>query len=507
MATVSLGKLIGAGGFSRTVAIKRPHAHLAADSNLVKMFLDEARLAARIHHPNVVSTLDVVHSGGDLFLVMEYIEGLSLGALRAISGETESAVPRGVALAIVQGTLEGLHAAHEARDETGAPLNLIHRDVSPQNILVGSDGVSRVVDFGVAKADGRLQATTDVTAQKGKLAYMAPERLAGHEADRSDDLWSLAVVFWEMLTGRRLFAAPHTAMLVTKLLNDPIPVPSELGAPSTYDAFFRCALSRDRSARFHDAPAMATAIQALGESAAGPRTVAEWVESRAADQLQERARLIMEMDRALSPRGAGAVPMDPVAPHDGNPFALTTPGGAAVMTETSVVANDRRSSTAIMSAVAESTASSETTHTALIPKTDGGSPTARKLPKRASLALIVLATATAVGVTTFRSGPSRSMAPALGNTPLATSLNPAPGPSAFGVTPSAEPATTVSASAQPSPSTAASVTRVGTASSANAVSSHRGGQSGPARGSRPQPPHVPMSSPVPLDPMRMDSRR
>src|SRR6478736_1694730 len=160
MATVHIGRLLGPVGFARTVAIKRLHPHYAKDPEFVSMFLDEARLAARIRHPNVVPTLDVVALDGELFLVMEYVQGESFARLVREARRARLDVPPEVISAIVVGALNGLHAAHEATSERGEPLNIVHRDVTPQNILVGSDGVARLLDFGVAKAAGSLHATT-----------------------------------------------------------------------------------------------------------------------------------------------------------------------------------------------------------------------------------------------------------------------------------------------------------------------------------------------------------
>jgi serine/threonine-protein kinase len=159
MATVHLGRLQGPAGFSRTVAIKRLHPQRARDPEFVAMMLDEARLAAGIRHPNVVSTLDVVASDGELFLVMDYVEGESLARLLKQSRAIGERVPLPIVSSIVTGMLWGLHAAHETKADDGTPLDIVHRDVSPQNVLVGIDGVARVVDFGVAKASRRVQGT------------------------------------------------------------------------------------------------------------------------------------------------------------------------------------------------------------------------------------------------------------------------------------------------------------------------------------------------------------
>ena len=145
MATVHLGRLVGPAGFTRTVAIKRLHPQFAKDEEFSSMFLDEARIAARIRHPNALTALDVVTSKGELYIVMDYIHGESLGKL--LRG---GPVPLAIASAIVTQALLGLHAAHEAVDDLGEPLSIVHRDVSPQNVLVGVDGVARVVDFGIA---------------------------------------------------------------------------------------------------------------------------------------------------------------------------------------------------------------------------------------------------------------------------------------------------------------------------------------------------------------------
>src|SRR5689334_13290462 len=161
MATVHVGRLVGPAGFGRTVAIKRLHPHLARETDFVAMLTDEARVTGRIGHPNIVPTLDVVASGGEFFLVMEYVPGLTLAALMANAALDGERVPVPIACAVMAGVLRGLDAAHEARDENGRPLEVVHRDVSPQNILVGADGVARLLDFGDAKAVGRLHTTPE----------------------------------------------------------------------------------------------------------------------------------------------------------------------------------------------------------------------------------------------------------------------------------------------------------------------------------------------------------
>ena len=160
MAVVHFGRLLGQAGFSRTVAIKRLHPQFAADPEFVAMFLDEAHLAVRVQHPNVVSPLDVVVAGDELLVVMEYVSGETLSQLLRQTPEEEGVAPAIIGSVIVD-TLYGLHAAHEAVGEDGTPLNMVHRDVSPQNVIVGVDGTARVLDFGVAKAAMRSHATKE----------------------------------------------------------------------------------------------------------------------------------------------------------------------------------------------------------------------------------------------------------------------------------------------------------------------------------------------------------
>jgi serine/threonine protein kinase len=297
MATVHIGRFVGPGGFARTVAIKRMHPHLAKEPEFVAMFLDEARLAARIRHPNVVSTLDVLARSGELLIVMEYVHGESLGSLTRMLAERRERVPVPIACAIVADLLAGLHAAHEARDQNGEPLRIVHRDVSPQNALVGVDGVTRVLDFGVAKAVGRLQQTREGEV-KGKIAYMAPEQVQGKPLTRATDIYAASVVFWEALTGKRLYASDRDADLVEKILFGTIDAPSARApnVPEALNAVVLRGLSRDPQARFATAMEMARAIRECARPAS-PGEVGDWVEEIAAEALSQRAAAVAAIDR------------------------------------------------------------------------------------------------------------------------------------------------------------------------------------------------------------------
>ncbi len=293
MATVFLARLSGVAGFQRLVAIKRLHPHLAREPEFVEMFLDEARLAARIHHPTVVPIQEVGESDLGYYLVMDYIEGDTLARVLAKAAKASGKVPYGVTIRILLDVLAGLHAAHEMRDDHGEPLQIVHRDVSPQNILVGVDGVSRVVDFGVARAASRLS-TTRSGQLKGKLAYMAPEQARGGAVDRRADLFACGIVLWEALATKRLFKGDGEAETLNRVLYDPIALPTSVrpDVPKALEVVCMKALSRDVDERYATAQdfgdALEKAARAL-DSVGSVRDVAECLqEVIGADLSQQR---------------------------------------------------------------------------------------------------------------------------------------------------------------------------------------------------------------------------
>lgn len=303
MATVHIGRLGGPAGFSRTVAIKRMHPHLAKEPDFVAMFVDEARLAARIQHPNVVSTLDIVSTNGELFLVMEYVRGESLARLERAVHKAGVGIPPAIASAIVVGVLQGLHAAHEARNELGQPLGLVHRDVTLQNVLVGVDGTARVLDFGVAKAVGRLHTTREGQI-KGKLASMSPEQISGENVTRTTDVYAAGVLLWETLTGTRLFAGATDGETLNRILSSRVKPPSECNpaAPRALDPIVLRAVERDPDLRFRTAKEMALAIQAACPPAPASE-VGDWVERWAGEALARRDEFVTEVESATSQPG------------------------------------------------------------------------------------------------------------------------------------------------------------------------------------------------------------
>jgi serine/threonine-protein kinase len=310
MATVHFGRLLGPVGFSRPVAIKRLHPQYARDPSFARMFLDEARIASRVIHPNVVSTHDVVQDGAELLLVMEYVRGESLARLLRTAKGRGQEVPIPVALAIMSNVLHGLHAAHEARSELGEALDVVHRDVSPQNVLVGTDGTARVLDFGIARARWRVEATEEGRI-KGKIAYMSPEQLAGATVDRRTDIYAAAQLLWELLAGRRLFTrAEPEAMLMDKIfrrIDRPSLYREEI--PDALDAISLHGLARDPDKRFGTAHEMALAIEKYG-LLASQSEVGAWVEAMAHEAISERSLKIAEFE-STPPVALDLVPAEP----------------------------------------------------------------------------------------------------------------------------------------------------------------------------------------------------
>ncbi len=296
MATVYLARIIGVGGFQRFVAVKRLHPHLASEQEFVGMFFDEARLAASIHHPNVVPILEVGTSDRGYYLVMEYIEGDTMARLLARATSLHEKVPAPIAIRIVVDTLAGLHASHELRDEQEQLLGLVHRDVSPQNILVGIDGTSRITDFGVARATSRLS-TTRTGQLKGKLAYMAPEQARGGAIDRRADLFAVGTVLWEALADRRLFKGDAEAETLNRVLFEPIPRLRALvpDTPALIEATVMKALERDPEKRHASAVEFADQLERAARAThrlASVREVAQYVQNAIGQDISQQREAV-----------------------------------------------------------------------------------------------------------------------------------------------------------------------------------------------------------------------
>jgi eukaryotic-like serine/threonine-protein kinase len=296
MAQVFLARLVGAGGFARTVAVKRPLPELQLDASFLQLAHREAQLASRLNHPNVVSTLDVIDQGDELLIVMEYVHGVSLSKLMQLQARCGGRMPQPVALALLVDALAGLHAAHTAIDEQGVPLHIVHRDVSPQNILCGADGHARLSDFGLAHA--RDLSSSDSTRFMGKITYASPEQVHLKPVTAATDIFSMGMVLWEVLSGTRAYQGLAPAQIIARLSGpDPVAMarlPS--GVPQALMDVVERALRPDPKQRFPSALEMSQALEAAAEVGTA-RSVADWVSGIACEALESRAQLVSEAER------------------------------------------------------------------------------------------------------------------------------------------------------------------------------------------------------------------
>ena len=308
MAEVYLALSRGPSGFSKLVVLKLLRAHLAEDDEFLRMFLAEARLAARLNHPNIVQTYEIGVEGGRNCIVMEYLEGCSLAEIDVAT--RHKPMPLSLSVRIIADTLAGLHHAHERCDVNGQPLSLVHRDVSPHNICVTYDGQVKVLDFGIAKAadDG---ARTKTGVFKGKLRYTAPERFRGEESDRRSDVFSVGVMLWQVLVKRPLWAGVTDLALMQQLASRvPIQSPRSIDpeVPAVLDAICMKAVAMSPDERFQTAAEMQDALEEfLAAESLGTtnRSLARFMSELFGTKRQQFQRAVDEQLRA-----AASVPLD-----------------------------------------------------------------------------------------------------------------------------------------------------------------------------------------------------
>jgi serine/threonine protein kinase len=297
-------KRLGAGGMAEVfaahrqasdgsrmpVVIKRPLPELAAHPEFLDMFLDEARIASAIQHPNVARVYELIREADTCMLVMELVDGKPLSSLMARAERRRQRLEARVSAHLVARAAEGLHHAHDLNDEQGKPMGIVHRDVSPQNVLVTFDGEVKVIDFGIARAMGRVT-TTKTGTRKGKTGYMAPEQAKSGPIDRRVDVFALGILLWEMLCGRRLFVRPDEYRTMNALLIDPIERPSRIAAvaPELEEIVMK-ALDRDPAQRFQTADQLRAALDAY-VGGLGPLTRPELARAVRANFPDERTIL------------------------------------------------------------------------------------------------------------------------------------------------------------------------------------------------------------------------
>jgi serine/threonine-protein kinase len=265
----------GQGDFEKLVVIKRILPHLVEDEEFFTMFMDEAKITMRLDHPNIARINEFGVEAGVHFIEMEYVAGEDLRRVEKRAAAAGKGIPIGVVLRIVADAAAGLDFAHKAKDAKGQPLGLVHRDVSPQNVLVGFDGSVKLIDFGVAKAAGRAQHTA-TGILKGKFPYMSPEQARGDALDCRSDVFALGIILWEQLTGRRLFKGENDLETQRLVLACQVPAPSEVepSVPKGLDSIVLKALAKDREARFADAAGLRMALEEFALANAIPSSSA-----------------------------------------------------------------------------------------------------------------------------------------------------------------------------------------------------------------------------------------
>jgi len=306
MAEVNLAVSEGKGGFRKLVVIKRLHRHLAMEPGFIDMFLDEARLAARLNHPHCVQTYEVGEDDGNHFLAMEYLDGQGLERLLRISGQQRKPMPIALSARIVSDALDGLAYAHELTDFDGTALGVVHRDVSPQNIFITYNGMVKLLDFGIAKAATHV-VETKTGVIKGKYAYIAPEQALGQAVDQRSDLWSMGVVLWEVLTGRRLFKSVNELATLHETLQGEIKLPSAFrpDLPTELDTICMRALQRDPDERYQSAQEMKDELERYLrtlDDAPGRKQIAKLMNKRFGDVISHHKQTL-----AQCLKGSGAM--------------------------------------------------------------------------------------------------------------------------------------------------------------------------------------------------------
>ena len=313
MANVYLAVARGPSGFSKLVVLKALRSSLVdQDDEFIKMFLDEARLAARLNHPHVVQTYEVGEEGGRFVIVMEYLDGQPLSRLRA-AATPSGGIPLGMHLSIIADLLAGLHYAHELKGFSGEPLGLVHRDVSPQNVFITYDGQVKVLDFGIAKV-ATSSVETRTGQMKGKIQYMAPEQMSGDKVDRRADIFAAGVMLWEAVAGRRLWKGLPDVQIMHNVMSARIPPLKEAreGIDDDLVAVVEKAMAMEPADRFASAAEMETALNAVkarAHGARGNREIGRYVSSLFEEQRQKLATVIDEQMRRIDESGTGTFPI------------------------------------------------------------------------------------------------------------------------------------------------------------------------------------------------------
>jgi len=264
MGEVFLAEYVGDAGFRRNVVVKRLYRHLAHHAEAVRMFQDEAHVLASLNHPNIPQVYDLYHAEGQWFLAIEFVPGHTLAELLAAAARVGMPIALDAVVSVVEQLCDALHHAHERNDDQGRPLRVVHRDVTPYNLMITPDGFAKLLDFGVART---AREESEGGSPKGTLAYMSPEQVRGHRLDKRSDVFSVGVVLYELTTGRRLFSGPEVEVM-TAIVERDVVAPSVLvpGFPAELEHIVLTALARDRTRRYPSAQHLARALEELAVS-------------------------------------------------------------------------------------------------------------------------------------------------------------------------------------------------------------------------------------------------
>jgi serine/threonine-protein kinase len=351
MAAVWAARVTGARGFEKIVAVKTMLPSLNDDPNFERMFLDEARIASRIRHPNVAEILDLGEQDNLLYLVMEWIDGAPLSLIMRESFR-RGGMPIPIGVKIVQDVCAALHAAHELKGEDGKSLELVHRDVSPQNIMLTESGVVKLVDFGVAKALGRSAGETDTGLIRGKLAYLSPEQVVAQPLDRRTDLFAAGVILYQMTTGKHPFRGDNAGATMNNILRRKVPKPSKIvgpAYPTLLDEIVMRAIDREQEFRFQTGADMFKALDEVfvGRQRATSEDVAAYISPIIGPAGDEFRRALRQASRAPSNSGedvaallaSGAHPVEGT-PASGQWMIGSGNSGDAVKASSGAVSSD-----------------------------------------------------------------------------------------------------------------------------------------------------------------------
>ena len=303
MATLYLARMTGLGRFERLFAIKVTHDHLTKEPGFVEMFMNEARIAAKIQHPNVIPVYEIEVERGRYYMVMDYVSGETLALVLKHSWNRDRPFPAAFAAQIIYSACEGLHAAHELRNSEG-PMGVVHRDVAPQNLMIGYDGIVRVMDFGIAKALDTVSLTKP-GMMKGTVAYMAPEQVRCQEIDRRVDVFALGAILWESTVGMRLFRHKNDVTTAARVVKMNVPAPSTVraGYPPELERIVMTALAREKGQRYETAREMGEDLAEFlhrAQEKVTPEAIADFMGEIFPEQRRERLRM-EQVARELDP--------------------------------------------------------------------------------------------------------------------------------------------------------------------------------------------------------------